>query len=70
MLNLQVAILEIADPKGPLTVVEGEHGLHSVHKQLQTLLQGRNVIGQTCVLVNLSGVENTNIHFGHYFFSI
>lgn len=50
---LQVAVLQVSDPKGLLTVVECQHGLHPVHEQLQALLQGRDVIGQAHVLVNL-----------------
>lgn len=52
-LHLQVAVLQVSDPKGLLTIVEYQHGLHPVHKQLQALLQGRDMIGQTRVLVNL-----------------
>lgn len=50
---LQVAVLQVSDPKGLLTVVECQHGLHPVHEQLQALLQGRDVIGQAHVLANL-----------------
>lgn len=51
---LQVAILQVSDPKGLLTVVERQHGLHSVNKQLQALLQGWYVVGQACILTILS----------------
>lgn len=53
LLYLQVTVLQVPDPEGLLTVVERQHGLHPVHKQLQALLQGRDVIGQAGVLVNL-----------------
>lgn len=53
MRYLQVPILQVSHPKGLLAVVEGQHGLHSVHEELQALLQSRHMVGQAGILINL-----------------
>lgn len=50
---LQGAILQVADPKRFLTLVERQHRLHSVDEELQALLNGWNVGGQADVPLDL-----------------
>lgn len=54
ILYLQVTVLQVAHPKCFLTVVESQHGFHSVHKQLKALLYSWDMVGQACILVDLS----------------
>lgn len=51
--HLQVSVLQVPQPESLLAVVQSEHGLHTIHKLLQTFLQGWDVIGQACILPDL-----------------